>query len=40
LRDVVEGPHDTLPTSKTCQSMSPSLAHIILLRGRHCLSLG
>src|SRR5215469_4416116 len=34
-----EGPFDTLPTSKICLSMSGSLAHIIHLRGRHCLSL-
>ena len=39
VRQVVEGPFDTLPTSKTCPSMSGSLAHIIHLRGRHCLSL-
>jgi hypothetical protein len=39
VRDFVEGPYDTLPTSKTCESMSPSLAHIIHLRGRHCRSL-
>src|SRR5215510_14179895 len=37
LRDVIEGPFGTLPTSKTCPSMSGSLVHIIHLRGRHCL---
>jgi hypothetical protein len=40
MLEFVEGPHETLPTTKTCQSRSPSLAHIIRLREKHCLSLG
>jgi hypothetical protein len=39
VRQVVEGPHNTLPTTRTCQSMSPSLAHIIRLWGERWLSL-
>src|SRR5215472_1140880 len=32
LFDGLQGPHDTLPTTRTCQSMSPSLARIIHLK--------
>jgi hypothetical protein len=35
----IEGPHDTLPTTKTCPSMSPSLAHNIRWKGKNWLSL-
>jgi len=36
----IEGPHDTLPTTKTFQSMSPSLVRFIRWKGKNWLSLG
>ena len=38
--DRVKGPHDTLPTTRTSQSMSPSLAHNIRWKVKNWLSLG
>jgi len=38
--EVIEGPHDTLPTTRTSQSMSPSLAHNIRWKVKNWLSLG
>ena len=38
--EVVEGPHDTLPTATSFPNMSPSLAHIIRWKGKNWLSLG
>ena len=38
--EIVEGHHDTLPTSKTYQSMSGLLARGTRLRGKHWWSLG
>jgi hypothetical protein len=38
--EVIERPHDTLPTTRTCQSMSPSLDRSIRLKEKHWLSLG
>jgi hypothetical protein len=32
---TIQGPYDTLPTTRTCQSMSPSLVHIIRLKEKH-----
>jgi hypothetical protein len=40
LVEVIEGPHDTLPTTKTFQSMSPSLVRIIRWKEKNWLSLG
>jgi hypothetical protein len=41
LVEVIEGPHNTLPTTtSTFPNMSPSLAHIILWKGKNWLSLG
>ena len=36
----VEGPHNTLPTTRPCQSRSPSLARIIRLKAKRWQSLG
>jgi hypothetical protein len=38
--EVVKGHHDTLPTSRTYQSMSGLLARSTRLPGKHWLSLG
>jgi hypothetical protein len=38
--EVVEGHHDTLPTSRTYPSMSGLLARSTRLTGKHWLSLG
>jgi hypothetical protein len=40
LVEVVEGPHDTLPTTSIFPNMSPSLAHIIPWKERNWRSLG
>jgi len=40
LVEVIEGPHDTLPTARTFQTMSPSLAHNIRWKVKNWLSLG
>jgi len=38
--EVVEGPHDTLPTTRAFQSLSPSLVRIIRWKEKNWLSLG
>jgi hypothetical protein len=38
--EIIEGHHDTLPTSRTYQSMSGLLARSTRLTGKHWLSLG
>ena len=40
VTDSIEGPHNTLPTTRPCQSRSPSLARIIRLKAKRWQSLG